>query len=107
MNSSRLERGLPRGTADVNNGGPGRVDGERKSRLLGRPSGAILLDVQWPGEANLGLGIQDGGKSPDGELDLDREAGEERKGRHDGRSEALLEWNVAAETVTGGRGRVK
>ena len=80
--SGRREKGLPGRTAGVGNAGPSCVDGERQDWVFGRP--AIVLNIQWPGEANLGLGNirLDRGKFPDGELELTRKAAEERKGLH-------------------------
>ena len=82
LDSPRFEGGLAGNTADVDDGGPSGVDKEGKSRLFRRPG--ILLNEQRPGHAHLGLWVQSGGKLPDDELNLDRKAGEERKGCHGG-----------------------
>jgi len=82
LDSSRLEGSLPGGSADMDDGRPNRVDNVGQDRLIGRC--VIPVQVQRPDQANLGLGIQHGGKRPDGKLNLDRKGGEEREGCHGG-----------------------
>jgi len=85
--------------------GPIRIDDKGEDRIVGMTDWAANeLEAYRPDKANLGLGIQGGGKSPDGALDLDREAG--KSGKEAMTDEALLEWDVAAETVTGDKRRV-
>ena len=87
--TERAEGDLSCRPADVDSGRPGCVNDEGDRGCV--VCRGVVVDFEGPGDADLGLGgVLGGGKSPDGQLELDGEVAEEGKECHGGEMEGVI-----------------